>query len=147
MFFEYFGNIDLSLLEFAKKGSTFIIVRSYTFNTITTFPSKTFLKLFSFNMFPKCSPDTRNIAMLREHSANIPGILPAGWGSTGLFMDWKLQIYLSYLSIRYPWCLPFYRIVTDSIIWVSGCYIIFINFIIICIQIYLYWHYLLCKCN
>ena len=30
-------------------------------------------------MFPKCSPDVPKIAMLREHSANIPGILRAGW--------------------------------------------------------------------
>ena len=30
-------------------------------------------------MFSKCSLDARNIATLREHSANIPGILHAGW--------------------------------------------------------------------
>ena len=30
-------------------------------------------------MFPKCSLDARNIATLRKHSANIPGILRAGW--------------------------------------------------------------------
>ena len=30
-------------------------------------------------MFPKCSLDVPNIAMLREHSANIPGILRASW--------------------------------------------------------------------
>ena len=30
-------------------------------------------------MFPKCSLDVRNISTLREHLANIPGILrPAG---------------------------------------------------------------------
>ena len=33
-------------------------------------------------MFSKCSPDARNIATLREHSANIPGILRAGWVET-----------------------------------------------------------------
>ena len=37
-------------------------------------------------MFPKCSLDvtniaTPNIAMLREHSMNIPGLLRAGWVS------------------------------------------------------------------
>ena len=30
-------------------------------------------------MFPKCSLDIQNIATLREHSANIPEILRAGW--------------------------------------------------------------------
>ena len=30
-------------------------------------------------IFPKCSLDVRNIRTLREHSANIPGILCAGW--------------------------------------------------------------------
>ena len=30
-------------------------------------------------MFPKRSLDARKIAMLMEHSANIPGILRAGW--------------------------------------------------------------------
>ena len=59
------------VLEFAKR-STFVIVKSYTFNTKTTIPSGIFLKKFSFKMFP-------NLAMLREHSANIPGILRAGW--------------------------------------------------------------------
>ena len=30
--------------------------------------------------FPlKCYPDVSNIATLREHTANIPGILRAGW--------------------------------------------------------------------
>ena len=32
-------------------------------------------------MFPKCSLDVSNIATLREHSANIPGILRASWDS------------------------------------------------------------------
>ena len=31
-------------------------------------------------MFCKCSLDAQNIATLREHSANIPGILRASWG-------------------------------------------------------------------
>ena len=30
-------------------------------------------------MFPKCSLDVPNIATLREQSANILGILRAGW--------------------------------------------------------------------
>ena len=30
-------------------------------------------------MFPKCSVDVRNIATLREQSANIPRILRADW--------------------------------------------------------------------
>ena len=30
-------------------------------------------------MFPNFSLDVPNIATLREHSANIPGILRAGW--------------------------------------------------------------------
>ena len=33
-------------------------------------------------MFPKCSLDVPNIAALGEHTANIPGILCAGWGKT-----------------------------------------------------------------
>ena len=32
-------------------------------------------------MFPKCFLDVTNIAMLREHSTNIPGLLRAGWVS------------------------------------------------------------------
>ena len=38
-----------------------------------------FLKKVSFKIFPKFSLDARNIATPREHSANIPGILRAGW--------------------------------------------------------------------
>ena len=30
-------------------------------------------------MFPKCFLDVPNIATLREHAANIPGIVRAGW--------------------------------------------------------------------
>ena len=30
-------------------------------------------------MFPKCSMDVPNIATLREHSENIPGVLLAAW--------------------------------------------------------------------
>ena len=30
-------------------------------------------------MLPKCSLDAQNIATLREHLANIPRILRAGW--------------------------------------------------------------------
>ena len=30
-------------------------------------------------MFPKCSVDVPNIATLREHSENIPGVLRAAW--------------------------------------------------------------------
>ena len=32
-------------------------------------------------MFPESSQDVQNIGMLREHSANISGILRAGWHS------------------------------------------------------------------
>ena len=41
MFLEYFGNITLSLLEFPKR-STFVIIKSDTFNKKATFSSKTF---------------------------------------------------------------------------------------------------------
>ena len=41
MFREYSGIIALRLLEFAKR-STFVVVKSYTFKTITTFPSRIF---------------------------------------------------------------------------------------------------------
>ena len=41
--FEYSGNITSWLLEFVKR-STFFVIKSYTFNTKTTFPSKNFLK-------------------------------------------------------------------------------------------------------
>ena len=40
-----------------------------------------FKNCFSFKMFPKSSLDVPSIATLREHSTNIPGILPAGWNS------------------------------------------------------------------
>ena len=55
------------------------IIKSYTCNTKITFSFGTFYKKFSFKMFPKCSPDVPNIATLREHSADISGILRAGW--------------------------------------------------------------------
>ena len=41
IFLEYSGNITLWLLEFAWE-STFVIIKSYTFNTKTIFPSRTF---------------------------------------------------------------------------------------------------------
>ena len=70
MFLEYSGNITLRLLEFAKR-SIFVIIKSYTFNTKTTFPSRTFCKVFFFKMLPKCSLDVPNIVTLGEHSVNI----------------------------------------------------------------------------
>ena len=73
MFFEYSSNIALRSLEFGKR-STFVIVKSYTFNTKANFSSKNFFKNIFFKLFPKCYLDARNIATLREHSANIPGI-------------------------------------------------------------------------
>ena len=78
MFFVYSGNIALWLLEFAKRSS-FVIVKSYTFNTKTNFSSSIFLKIFSFKMFLKCSLDIWNFATLKEYSTNIPGILCASW--------------------------------------------------------------------
>ena len=72
IFLEYFVNITSWLLEFAKR-STFDVIKSYTFNTKATFPSRTFWKIFSFKMFPKCSVDVP-----REHSSNILGRLRAG---------------------------------------------------------------------
>ena len=78
MYLKCSPNITLWLLEFAKR-SAFVTIKSYTFNTKTTFPWRTFSKIFSFKMFPKYSLDVPNIATLREHSANIPGIcVPAG---------------------------------------------------------------------
>ena len=41
IFFEYYGNIALRLLEFAKR-STFVIVKSYSSSTETIFPMKIF---------------------------------------------------------------------------------------------------------
>ena len=41
MFLEYSGNITLWSLEFAKR-STFVIIKSYPFNTKATFPSSIF---------------------------------------------------------------------------------------------------------
>ena len=38
-------------------------------------------------MFPKCFLDVPNIATLREHSANIPGILGVGWGVETFVLD------------------------------------------------------------
>ena len=78
MFLEYSGHITSWLLEFAKR-STFVIIKSYTLNTKTTFPSRTLKKIFSSKMFRKCSLDVPNTATLREHTANIPRILRAGW--------------------------------------------------------------------
>ena len=70
MLLEYSGNITLRLLEFAKR-STFVIIKSYLFNTKATFSSR-----LSKNLFPlKCSLNVLNIARLREHSPNISGIL------------------------------------------------------------------------
>ena len=79
MFFEYFGNIALWLLDFAKR-STFVIVKSYTFNTNI---------IFSFKMFSKSSLDDRKIVALREHWANIPGIFRSSWVSSKVNIKWK----------------------------------------------------------
>ena len=50
MFLEYSGNIISWLLEFAKR-STFVIIKSYTFNTKNNFSIKNFLKnLFLWNV-------------------------------------------------------------------------------------------------
>ena len=38
-------------------------------------------------MFCKCSLDVPNIVTLREHSANNPGILRAGWEMTQKMCD------------------------------------------------------------
>ena len=78
MFLEYPGNITSWLLEFSQR-STFVIIKSYTFNTKITFPQRTSKNIFSLKMFPKCSLDVLNIATLRKHIVNIPGILRAGW--------------------------------------------------------------------
>ena len=52
-------------------------------------------------MFPKCSMNARNIATLREHLANVPGILRAGW-VVGLKLiqleQQKAQLLLSILA-------------------------------------------------
>ena len=78
MLLEYSGNITLWLQKFAKR-SIFVIIKSYTFNTKSTFPLRTFYKIFFFKMSPKCSLDVLNIVTLREHSVNIPGISRASW--------------------------------------------------------------------
>ena len=105
IFLEYSGNIASWLLKFAKKP-TFVITKPYTFNTKTTFPSRTFWKTFSFKMFPKCSLDVSNIATLREHSANIPGILRAGWVLTFLLV-YHCLVSLTRFSLfhHHPWIL------------------------------------------
>ena len=41
-------------------------------------------------MFPKCSLDVLNIAMLREHSVNISGILRAGWVIATIVLNMKV---------------------------------------------------------
>ena len=88
MFLEYSGNITLWLPELAKR-SIFVITKSYTFNTKTTFPSRTLYNIFFFKMFPKSSLDVPNIVTLREHSANIPRISRADWV---LLQIWKLFV-------------------------------------------------------
>ena len=80
-FVERFSNILETLLRdywFANK-STFFIIKSYTFDAKATFPSKTLKKIFTFKMLPKSFLDVLNIATLGGHTANIPGILRAGW--------------------------------------------------------------------
>ena len=42
-------------------------------------------------MFPKSFLDTKNIATLREHAVNIPGILGAGWVISNVYFK-KLMI-------------------------------------------------------
>ena len=52
----------------------------------TTFPLRTFKKIFSLKMFPKCSLDVLNIATLGKHTANILDILHAGLEVYVMFM-------------------------------------------------------------
>ena len=61
-------------------------------------------------MFPKCSLDTRNIAMPKEHSANIPGILRAGSDGRqyiSLAFNHSIKRYIRVLpfswSLKYSW--------------------------------------------
>ena len=57
-----------------------LLLSNHTLPTQNNFFIENFKKkIFSFKMFPKCSLDVPNIATLREHTTNIPGILRAGW--------------------------------------------------------------------
>ena len=108
MFFEYSSNIALRSLEFRKR-STFVIVKSYTFNTKTNFVSKIFLKNIFFKIFPKCYLNARNIATLREHSANISGILRARLNVSHPWADKVILTHSDILTSKYHKCTGFYE--------------------------------------
>ena len=78
MSLKYSGNVTSLLLEFAKR-SRFVIIISYTFNTKTTFPLRTLIKIISFKVFLECSLNVPKTAAHREHTVNIPRIVRTGW--------------------------------------------------------------------
>ena len=108
MFLEYSGNTISWLLEFAKR-STFVIIKSCTFSTKTTFPSRTFQKIFSFKMFPGCPEHCNAEGTLSEYSRNTawrlgifvtPKITYSYWFITILiFSILKMIIFSLYLKI------------------------------------------------
>ena len=76
MFLEYFENITLWLLEFAKR-STFVIIKSWTFNTKKNFHRRHFRNSFSI----KCS-------------LNVP------------WMSWTMQCWGNTQRIFLEYCVP-----------------------------------------
>ena len=70
IFFEYSGNIALWSLEFVK-GSTFVIVKSYIFNTKTIFH----LEIFKNHSPLKCSLNVSGMSRTWQNWGNTQGIL------------------------------------------------------------------------
>ena len=92
MFLEYSGNITSGLLKFAKDQH--LLLSNHTLLTQTQlFHRELFKKYFS----SKCSLNVPclnvpNIAALGEHSANIPGILHAGWEEASIFTFYSCSL-------------------------------------------------------
>ena len=79
-FVKYPSNILETLLRdyWNLPKDQHLLLSNHTLLIQNNFSIENFKKIFSLKIFPKCSLYVPNIATLREHTANIPGILRAG---------------------------------------------------------------------
>ena len=128
MFLEYSGNITSWLLEFVKR-STFVIIKSYNFNTKTTFPSRTFRKGFLL----KSSLNVLWMSQTLQRWGNNQRIFSEHCVPAGIFLGILIAVYwrktviviLAQLSITLPIastivfsCFGFFRCSLESYSWI-----------------------------
>ena len=90
MFLEYSGNIISWLLEFVKRSKTLLTQK-------TTFPSRTFKKIFSFKMFPGCPKHCNTEGTLSEYFWNIACRLGIFVTSKIIYSYWFITIFILFI--------------------------------------------------